>query len=161
MNGYTIVINLLISIPLERKTASLSTVYTRKWGGGDSTQLNLWRRKGARKRPQEIATTLPSSISQLGKGPARPVITKLRRPRYAEASVYTISLSKRSSLPLTMSIPSGTVVHTVMCYHPQRSGSKERGRRSSSGLQRHSVTGHGRPTFGGHSQQEGMEENTV
>lgn len=30
MNGYTTVINLLISIPLECRTASLSIVYTRK-----------------------------------------------------------------------------------------------------------------------------------
>lgn len=53
------------------------------------------------------------------------------------------------------------VVRTVMFYHAQRSGSKEAGQGSSSGLQRHSVMGHRLPTFGGHSQQEGMEENTA
>lgn len=132
-------------------------------------EVSWWRQHRAEpteKRKSSLtasrdAETFPSSISQLGKGPARPVTTKLRRPCYAEAGVHSISLWKWSSLPLTMSVPGCVVVRTVMFYHPQHLGSMETADRAAVDHRGMAWPRHGLLTFRDQRQQEGMKENTV
>lgn len=134
MNGYTTVINFLISIPLECRTDSLFTLYAGKWADEDRTQLNLWRRKTAHKQLQEMLICSPVAFLSQAKGP-----TKLRSSCYTKTGFYTISLLKQSSLPPTMSAPSCVVVCTVMVHHPQHLGSNDTAQPISSGPQRHGM----------------------
>lgn len=105
MNGYTTVINFLITISRECRTASPFMLYARKGAEEASTQLNPQRRKNCwLKQLQTTPRHSPAAFLSLGKGPARPVTTKLKKPCYTAAGVYTASLLKWSSLPSTTTI---------------------------------------------------------
>lgn len=94
MNSYTTVINFLVSIPLECRTASLFILYAGKRADGDRTQLNLWRRKRAHEQLQMMLRRSPVAFLSQARGP-----TKLRSSCYTKTGFYTISLLKQSSLP--------------------------------------------------------------